>query len=457
VPPENPGRELLSMLLDKYEGSAAFKTGALPSRRIKLRLYDSGLIEYPRYNIEDHGTRREINRAVLDLAEKGLARIRWMKGQENHIIAQVSLNTDTPGDLAAAYAYLRRKPKSALAGEIDDELSALLGRIQTPWMRRFLEDCRETLSRNRAPPGRLPADSGERKHLFRALRFIDQQPENAEVLERVFSVRCFGNSKTFETAVRKRLLDIIRHHSDCDDDSSDEELLAFAGIARYPEVFEFRGPLRVCFGEEQGGKSPPRAHVVAPYPLCGGLRPPQRPPAPPQEIDFAPLRHGASLSSTDCKRGRLEFPRGLEGLLSIENKANYISYIHQNPCDTELVVYHGGQFSPARGAFFRALAAALPQGCSWRHWGDIDYGGFSMLARLRREVHPGALPYRMDEAELAEHAAQTAPITAAYTDKLRTLALREELADCRPCIDYMISKGVRLEQEAMLDKLWNFA
>jgi hypothetical protein len=421
MPPEPAGRELLSMLLDKYEGSAAFKTGAVPSRRIKLRLYDSGLIEYRRYNIEDDGTRREINRAVLDLAEKGLARIRWMKGQENHIIAQVSLNTDTAGAIAAAYSFLGRKPKSDLAGEIHGEASELLIRIKTPWMRRFLEDCQESLERNRAPPGRLPADSGERKHLFRALRFIDEQPENAEVLERVFSIRCFGNSKIFETAVRKRLLEIIRHYSDCDDDGSDEELLAFAGIARYPEVFEFRGPLRVCF--EAGA------------------------------VDFSPLWHGASLSSTDFKRGRLEFPSRLERLLSIENKANYISYIHQNPCGTELVVYHGGQFSPARGAFFRALAAALPEGCSWRHWGDIDYGGFSMLARLRREIRAGTLPYRMDEAELAGHAAQTAPITAAYTDKLRTLARREELADCRPCIDYMIRCGVRLEQEAMLDKL----
>jgi hypothetical protein len=288
-------------------------------------------------------------------------------------------------------------------------------------MRRFLEDCRDSLSRNRAPPGRLPVDSNERKHLFCALRFIDEQSENAEVLERVFSIRCFGNSKLFETAVRKRLLDIIRHYSDCEDDSSDEELLAFVGIVRYPEVFEFRGPLRVGF----------EADV--------------------RDIDFSPLWRGASLSSTDFKRGRLELPPRLALLLSIENKANYISYIHQKSSDTELVVYHGGQFSPARGAFFRALAAALPGGCSWRHWGDIDYGGFSMLARLRREIRPDALPYRMDEGELASYAALTLPITEAYTEKLRTLALREELADCVPCINYMLRNRVRLEQEAMLD------
>jgi hypothetical protein len=421
MPPESAGRELLSMLLDKYEGSAAFKTGDLPSRRIKLRLYDSGLSDYRRYNIENDGARREINRAVLALAEKNLVRLRWMKGEEQHIIAQVSLNTDAADTIAAAYSFLGRRPKSDLADEIAGEIAAFLPRLQTPWMRRFLEDCRDTLSRNRAPPGRLPADSAERQQLLRALSFIDEQPDNAEVLERVFSIRCFGNSKIFETQVRKRLLDMIRHYSDCDEDSSEEELLAFAGIVRYPEVFEFRGPLRVAFNDAAPG------------------------------MDFSPLRYGASLSSPDFKRGRLELPSRLERLLSIENKANYISYIHQNPGAAELVVYHGGQFSPARGAFFRALAAAMPAGCSWHHWGDIDYGGFSMLARLRREIRADVLPHRMDAVELAGHAALTVPIADAYAEKLRTLLLREELADCFPCINYMIRGRVRLEQEAMLD------
>jgi hypothetical protein len=74
------------------------------------------------------------------------------------------------------------------------------------------------------------------------------------------------------------------------------------------------------------------------------------------------------------------------------------------------VLYHGGQFSPSRGAFFRALAAAMPEGSAWRHFGDIDYGGFSMLARLRREIRPDIQPYRMDERELARYAAQPQPV-----------------------------------------------
>lgn len=418
--PESAGKDLLSLLLDKYEESVFFKDGTRPTRRIKIRLYDAGRSDYRPYNIENPETRGAINRAVLALAEQGLVYFRWMKGEEHHLIAQVSLNTDTGDTIAAAYSFLRRKPKDALAAEISREITELLVKIQSPWMRRFLEDCQETLALNRAPTGKVPADGMERKNLFKALLFVDEQAERAEVLERVFSIRCFGDSKIFENSVKKRLLDIIRRYSGCDDDSADEELLAFAGIVRYPECFEFRGPLTIRFDPGAG-------------------------------LDFSPLRYGASLSSLDLKRGRLELPADLVRFLSIENKANYISYIRQNPVGAELVVYHGGQFSPSRGGFFRALAAAMPATCLWYHWGDIDYGGFSMLARLRREIKEDVRPYRMDAGELVKYAALTLPVTAAYTDKLRTLAGARELSDCYSCINYLIENRMRLEQEAMLD------
>ncbi|MDR2134260.1 MAG: DUF2220 domain-containing protein [Treponema sp.] len=417
MPPESTGKELLSLLLDKYEGSVFFKTGTRPSRRIKIRLYDSGLSDYRRYNIENPESRREINRSLLELEKKGLVCLRWMKGEENHIIAQVSLDA---GAIAAAYAFLGRKPKNVLAAEIGLEVQDLLARIKSPWMRRFLEDCRDTLLRKNAPAGALPADAPERKNLFRALLFIDGQAERAEVLERVFSICCFGDSKIFENSVKKRLLDIIRRYSGCEEDSTGEELLGFAGIVRYPERFEFRGPLSIHFDSGR--------------------------------IDFSLLRYGASLGSPDFKRGRLEIPSGLVRLLSIENKANYVSYIRQNPGAAELVVYHGGQFSPARGAFFRALAAALPETSPWYHWGDIDYGGFSMLARLRREIRADVRPCRMDRGELVKYAALTLPVTKTYAGKLRTLGLAAELSDCLPCLSYMAEKRVRLEQEALLDE-----
>jgi hypothetical protein len=421
MPAETAEREIISMLLDAYERSSFFKTGTSPTRRIKIRLHDSVRSDYPRYNIENHEDRTEINRAALNLTQKGLIAVRWMKGEEKHIIAQISLNTESPAAITTAYAFLGRKPKNTRAGEIGARIQVLLESIESPWIRRFLEDCSENLSKNRSLTGRnLSPDDAERENLFRALRFIDERRDKEELLERVFSIRCFGNSKTFETTIKKRLLEILRRYTG-EDDSTDEELLAFAGIVRYPEHFEFRGRLTLHFYDN--GES----------------------------IDFSPLCYGASLNAPDFIRGGPELPAGLDRILSIENKANYTSYIRQNSASTELVLYHGGQYSPSRGRFFRAIAAAMPKNCRWYHFGDIDYGGFSMLARLRREIHSGIQPFRMDKDELIKYAALTLPVSSSYAGKLQTLTEREELADCRTCLAYMIKNNIRLEQEALLE------
>lgn len=73
-----------------------------------------------------------------------------------------------------------------------------------------------------------------------------------------------------------------------------------------------------------------------------------------------------------------------------------------------------------------------------------------MLARLRREIKHNVIPYRMNKSELIKHSSLTASFTPKYLEKLGTLKLREELDDCQACIDYMIEKRIKLEQEAML-------
>jgi hypothetical protein len=92
----------------------------------------------------------------------------------------------------------------------------------------------------------------------------------------------------------------------------------------------------------------------------------------------------------------------------------------------------------------------MPPPCEWQHWGDIDYGGFSMLARLRREIRPGVVPHLMDTATLAAHRAAAVPAAPAYLERLASLLTEPLLADCRDVLEYMIEYRVRLEQEALL-------
>ncbi|MGN7456171.1 Wadjet anti-phage system protein JetD domain-containing protein [Paenibacillus pasadenensis] len=405
--------QLIAALLDKYERSSYFSERKQPSRRIILNLYDGGQTDFPQYDIEQFEKRTMINNAVLSLNEEQLVSYQWMRGEEHHIIAKVWLNIE---NISSAYALICRKPKG---DEIDDvclELLAAMEIVQSDWAKQFLADAYEAISSRRSIGKRLPADKKERTDLIHAICFVEQLG-TVEILERVFSIQCFGDSKRFEKTVKTRLLGILSKYLDSVDES-EEGLLRQVGISKYPEQMEFCGHVKIIFDNES--------------------------------VDFSPLTFGGTVSITDFQRGHLNVSPEIKSVISIENRANYIDYIYKQKSEHELVVFHGGQFSPAKRKFLQSIANNIPNTCNWYHWSDIDYGGFSMLARLRREIKHNVIPYRMNKSELIKHSSLTASFTPKYLEKLGTLKLREELDDCQACIDYMIEKRIKLEQEAML-------
>jgi len=407
-------RQLLSALLDKYERSSFFREGTQPTRRIMLKLYDNGQSDFPQYDIEQSEKRVLVNRVVSSMAEKRLVFYQWMKGEENHIIAQVWLNIE---NLPMAYESVGRQPKNDKIDDVCFEILDVLDNVKILWARQYLQDIYEIISRKRDLGNRLPEAKDERKELFRAIQFIDGMGDS-ELLERVFSLQCFGDSKQFERTVKSRLLSALRKYLDSEEDAKDEDLLRQIGIVKYPEQFEFCGDVKLSCE-------------------CG-------------MADFSCLRYGGSVCLSDLIRGNFVIAPGVKRILSIENRANYIDYIYKHKADNELVIYHGGQYSPSKKKFFHAVAKATPTNCRWFHWGDIDYGGFSMLARLRREIAQDISAYRMNVQELKRYSNLTASVTRAYAEKVKSLRLRPELNDCKECLDYMVSNRKKLEQEAML-------
>ena len=192
---------------------------------------------------------------------------------------------------------------------------------------------------------------------------------------------------------------------------TDAELLQSIGISRYPEPLEMRGNI-----------------------LVNGN-------------DMSVLESGFCIYSGDIDAVQISIPNTVRRILTIENRANYFAYRHNA---VELVIYHGGQYSPAKKKLFEKIAAAMPEKCVWYHWGDIDLGGFSMLLRLRKEIMSSVQPYRMGKNELLAFQSYTQPFSKDYAEKLRRLSENEQLADCRECIDYMLEHKIKLEQEAML-------
>ena len=405
---------LLNQLLDKYERGSAFRAGQPPTRRILLKLYGQGSSDFPYYDIESTERRLQVNEAVRRLGEQNLLGYEWMKGETGHILARIWLEPDAVG---RAYEILGRKPKGDLMDEVLLDLLELQSVVTADWAKAFCAAAIARIEASRRSPALVPTDHMERRQLFQVIQALDESA-GSEITARVFSMKTLGDSKAFERTIRQRLVSILRQTLEADDDAREEDLLQMVGIVRYPEQFEFRGGLRL---ETETGIT-----------------------------DFSPLKHGSSLSLADLKEGRLTFRPRVNRILTIENRANYFETLARGSDDAELILYHGGQYSPSRKQFFQAIQKAMPPDCTWQHWGDLDYGGFSMLARLRREIDPAIQPWRMDIPTLEKHDHLTASITPTYAERLERLLRQPELADCQPALAYLIRQRLRLEQEALL-------
>lgn len=398
-------KEIINLLLDKYERTAAFQKGELPDRRVLLRFYDAGKTDFPAYDIDDHIVRTAINETVTAMQSEKLVGFEWMRGEQNHIIKRVWLDFS---NLDKAYQIVNRQSAKLLVTAVIQELEQEIEAVNTDWIIAFYSEIKNYLETKCRLGSRLSSDKTERGDLYRMLRFIDSESFTS-LTERVFSEKCFGASKVFESRMKPMLLSIMRKY--VSRELSDAELLQMIGISRYPEPLELRGEI-----------------------IINGN-------------DMRVLQNGFCIYSNEIESADIIIPKTVERVLTIENRANFFAY--QNK-ENELVVYHGGQYSQAKKRLFEMLAAAMQTDCQWYHWGDIDLGGFSMLLRLRTEILPTVQPYRMSVVELQNYRAFTQAFSKDYAEKLKKLKEQEKLSDCRDCIDYMLSNKVRLEQEAML-------
>ena len=408
--------ELLNALLDKYERSKGYVNSRPQARRILLHLYGAERQEFQPYDIEDYAARCAVNTAAQCLARKGLVTLEWLPGQEGHILRQIALRMDA---LPECYHLARRAPLADAVQELTLQLQEVRNTLTADWARSYLEDQLAFLQRNRRPPAAFPTAPAERQAWLAVLQQA-AAPRSEPVLERVFSLHTLGGTKEFEKNHRGRLLRVLKQYLPMDTtEMSEEELLREIGLEKYPEIFSLAGQVRFSWADGR-------------------------------ELNAAALADGLQISARDAATAQVTLAPDVTQILFIENKANYYDTLRSHADPQRVVVYHGGCYSPQRGAFFRRIAAAAGPQVRLLHWGDIDLGGFEMDSRLRREIDPRFTPWRMGVRELETYAAQTIWFGKDYAAKLQKLLNDPYLQDSYDTIRTMLVRCVRLEQEAMI-------
>ena len=392
---------ILNRLLDTYEASLLSTGENRRNIHIEFRFTKKAL---PAYFDESSSEYERIHFFMESLEEKQLIRICWQGGRKGHIIARVQLQTE---NLETAYAFVRRVPKQDLAADHRQLLKECLAKEPTPVCRAFAAHVLERLAEHKSVKEfvRLE-DIASTRRLLAVIEAIEKNEEPLYLRE--FSIRHFQDSKAFEK-MEGRIAHIFRRFQAGCEEAAVEEILAEYGIYHTPDYVYLKGNATLLVGAEK--------------------------------MDLSVLKQGLGISGEDIGRIRFEGTAAVKQVITIENLTTFFRWQEED----SLLVYLGGYHNSVRRALLMELHASCPQ-AAYRHFGDIDAGGFEIYRDLREKTGIPFRMYRMDLETLQAYEQYGRPLTENDRKRLQKMCGREEL---REVIDYMLAHDVKLEQECI--------
>ncbi len=386
--------DILGLLLDRYER---------PNRQrvVRVRLKDDA----PAYAAS---SRQECNEMLQTLAAQGWVALHWEKNEADNWLRAVDLNIDYADQV---YELLARTPRLSQAAALKALIAA-----QTPrggWHTSILDWLVLQLESQRSVAPFNLDDPKFNRDLLTALAAIADL--RSPVLERTLSSDLFGDSKRLES-LRAALATLLRRHSPfAADYETADDLLRTHQLHRIPEYVPVAGPLT--------------------FSLNG------------KRLETEPFWPSLALSAETLRSAEVVECRA-PIILTVENATSFTELTGIRP-STIFFIFTGGFPSLTVIGLLRAIRDCEPT-CRFFHWGDMDAGGFRILAYLRKHI-PEFRSLGMEVAIFDTYCQQTRTVALTASDRTTLQDLRGQsmLGDCVELIDRLLSSGRKLEQEAI--------
>jgi len=411
-------RELiLTRLLEKYENSSHLRSPGTSKKRVMLQILRNDL---PEYVYETAGVRDRFNDAVRKLESEKLVKAEWLV--DRPVIKVIVLNLDS-GQIIKTYQAAGRIHPVKAAEEFCAFVENVLSNVKTTWISSWRDDIcgrtRETLQ--------LPAvcKQGDRfaREFVKLLAYYNSL-NGGTVTTRAFSTACFQNSKRFEQEFQSIFIrEAKRYNKEVAELSGQNEfgpreVLALMGIYSHPELYHLSGRCRIITRSGTVDLSP-----LFPYGIA---------------------IHGSAVDDIDAFN-----TGGIQRVIFIENLTNYNEYLRAEISPNELVVYHGGFFSPKKRQLLQKISESLSPETETGFWGDIDMGGFQMFYRLR-EIFPQLTSLRMSAEDVVRYYRSGLKRDAQYLHELHEVLEKGEFQLFSESIRMILKYGVTIEQEVFL-------
>ena len=382
-------KQILNVLLDKYEGSKSF----IGTNQVNQSFTCKVAQMFPKYKDDsEYELFCAINEAVDTLVVQGFVTAKKMK---NGVVQSITLIVEA---IEKVYEYLGRTPKSDTVSDLKRLLN--LYKDDNIILYSYCNRQLERLAANKSVEF-FDDDLDVYESILKVISKITEV--KCETFERDFSIQVLGDSKAFEK-VRSKVVSLLYKYGDFPDR---ETLLADLNIIKNPGHVYFKGKGKLT--------------------ICG------------QEIDFSQMSGDMAISSEMLKNVDDIIVFG-DVVITIENLTTFNAF----KCDNSFAIYLGGYHNTSRRNFIKKVYEQNPDK-QYLHFGDIDAGGFYILQHLRNKTGIEFVPYCMDMKTLKENLQYTKKLTE--NDKKRLSALAE--TEFGETVEFMLEYNCKLEQEAM--------
>lgn len=401
---------ILNELIDRYERSSAYRGNNKLNRGIYLEYNKQTMPEY----FKDYTSKfkEAVNTASINLENRDFIKIQWLKHEKGNIIQKVSLNTDKASQI---YSFLKRQPRKSKERDII-KLAVRYMESVGDWAEEFYKHLISSVEKGKDMALYIDInDPGLTENIFKSVNAISVLDE--EVPARIFSTRVLGKSKEFER-IKGRVSRIVRDFMKFEVLDREDDILSVCGIVNNPSHVFFSGPLKVLAG-----------------PRC---------------IDYSCFEGGIGISPQTVNSMEI-CEIGFKKIITIENLTSYYEFIKKSGSDC-LAVYTGGYPGMVQIKFLKKIADSAAKGklnIVFYHWGDIDFGGFSIFTRLKKLVQWDIKPLMMDTASLEKYKDYCIPLEHKYRNRLKELLTEDDYRDFHEVIKYMVENNMKLEQECI--------
>lgn len=385
--------KILNSLIDSYENSKTFLGENKNQQSFKVVV--SKL--FPKYEDDsEYEIYKEINSTLENLKQKKFIEF---KVERSGKIKSAFLIQDS---IQIIYDYLKRTPKVQINNqliEVWDVFKKEQSFLYEPLL-KYIDEQTENLLANKNIQF-FVGDFTEYMDILVAVKSILEN--QSEIYIRELSVKLFNNSKRLEE-IESSVRSLLYKYGEYD---NKDTVLEEHNIIKTPSYVMVKGKGILH---------------------CG------------QEINLTKIEGDVGLSTQTLKSLSFVELNGAD-VITIENLTNF----HKYQSEDELVIYLGGFHNSVKRDFIKLVSKCNPN-TKFKHFGDIDAGGFYILEHLINKTGIDFKPYNMDIHVLEKYKKYWIPLTE--NDKSRLKVFLSKNSSYNEVIEFMLCNNCKLEQES---------